>query len=98
MVKRDDSIVARGGYIAVKLLLISLFILAGAFSTFAQSTVSASLSKEDKFEIIESVLQQEAKSQGQIGEFVNIKILSSENIEFIESYQILEPGFALLSS
>jgi hypothetical protein len=82
----------------MKLLLVSLLILGGAFSTFAQSTISNSLSNEDKSEIIESVLKQEAKAQSQVGEFRNIKILSSENIEFIEPSKILELGFILLGS
>ncbi|HEV2912569.1 MAG TPA: hypothetical protein VGX92_04565 [Pyrinomonadaceae bacterium] len=82
-------------FIPAAWLVLYALMLSSASQANAQEMMSTRLSNSEKSEIIESVLQQELSSQQ--AEFDSAKILSSENIEFIEPSQISEYGFILLS-
>jgi hypothetical protein len=56
------------------------------------------LSTRDKAEIIEWVLQDELKAQTSIPEFAQIRIVSSENIEFFEPARLTKHGFTLVAA
>jgi uncharacterized protein len=92
----DNIITIKQKFISAAFLALYALMVSGALQTHAQEMMSNRLSNKEKSEIIESVLQQELKSQQ--AEFDSTKILSSENIEFIEPSKISEYGFILLSA
>ncbi|HEU0143848.1 MAG TPA: hypothetical protein VFQ47_03595 [Nitrososphaera sp.] len=91
----DNMITMKQRFILAAFLVLYAIMVSGVLQTHAQEMMSNRLSNKEKFEIIESVLQQELNSQQ--AEFDSAKILSSENIEFMEPSKISEHGFILLS-
>jgi hypothetical protein len=89
-----DGVVKRG-LLRLLLLVLFTFMANSPFQIFAQGTMSNPISKEDKTEIIKSILQLTQSSV--FTRFTSIKYLSLENIEFIAPTLISDPGFVLLS-
>ena len=73
--------------------------IAGGY-IFAQGQHSLAdlLSDSDKAQIIESVLDLELRTQASVPDFAHIRIVSDDNIEFIEPSRLLKHGFTLVAA
>ena len=78
--------------------MISVVLLGSVVVAHGQRTSSATLSDADKTGIIESVLDLELRNRYSLPDFDNIKYVSSENIEFIDSSRLSNRGFTLVAA
>jgi hypothetical protein len=73
-----------------------LLIVSGVILSHGQRPTANGLSAHDKADIIESVIELELKNQASVPDFANIRTVSSDNIEFVESSRISKHGFILV--
>jgi len=75
--------------------LVSLLLFGSVLVVSAQQASSAALSDADKAGIIESVLEAELRDAT---DFANVRNVSSENIQFIETSHLSKHGFTLVDA
>jgi hypothetical protein len=73
--------------------------IAGGFLfAHGQQSTAEVLSDSDKAQIIESVLDLELRTQASVPDFANVRKVSDDNIEFIESALLSKHGFTLVAA
>jgi hypothetical protein len=78
--------------------MISIMLLGSVVVIRAQQTSNATPSDADKTGVIESVLDLERSNRYSSPDFDNIKYVSSESIEFIDSTRLSNRGYTLVAA